>query len=111
MKRLTSDDSLDSGCVHLDINLLKPSRLKFQDPNVALPSADYLSLSPAWLEYVYRSSHPVLCWLPNKLAEWIQVGQNLQEQFGFPDKGNAKDSPGSEWTAAELNHILQTHMF
>ncbi len=106
MNRLTSVDGLDSGCVHLDINLLKPSRLEFQiqdlSPNVALQVGDSLCLSPAWLEYVYRSSHPVLRWLPNKLAEWIQVDQNLQEEFGFPGKGEAKASPGSEcqWTAA-----------
>ncbi len=30
-------------------------------------------------------SKPVLRWLPTKLAEWI--GENLQEDLGFPDKG------------------------
>ncbi len=26
---------------------------------------------PNWLEYVYRTAHPTLRWLPTKLAEWI----------------------------------------
>jgi hypothetical protein len=31
-------------------------------------------------EYVYRSAHPALRWLPTMLAEWI--GENLQEELG-----------------------------
>ena len=42
------------------------------------------------------------------LAEWI--GENLQEALGFPDKGDVRAGPGSGWTAAELNHILQAHV-
>ncbi len=60
------------------------------------------------LEYVYRTSHPVLRWLLPKLAEW--VGENLQEALGFPDKGDVRAGPGLEWTAAELNDILQAHV-
>ena len=81
-----------AGCVRLDINLLKPSRLEFQDqdlaPSLALPLGHHSCFSPDWLEYVYRTSHPVLRWLPTKLAEWI--GKNLQESLGFPDKGDAR---------------------
>ena len=79
-----------AGCVRLDTNLLKPSRLEFQDPGqdlapkLALPLEHRLCSSPDWLEYVYRTSHHVLRWLPAKLAEWI--GENLQEAMGFPDK-------------------------
>jgi hypothetical protein len=36
-----------------------------------------------WLEYTYRTAHPVVRWLPTKLAEWI--GENLQDDLGFPD--------------------------
>jgi hypothetical protein len=32
-----------------------------------------------WLEYINRTMHPVLRWLPTKLAEWI--GENLQDVF------------------------------
>ena len=98
--------------MRLDINLLKPSRLEFQDrdlaPNMALPVGHRSCSSPDWLEYIYRSIHSVLCWLPTKLAEWI--GENLQEALGFPDKDNVRAGPGSWWTAAQLNHILQAHV-
>ena len=82
----------------------------FIAPDVALPLGHRLCSSPDWLEYVYRTSHPVLRWLPTKLAEWI--GENLQEALGFPDKGDVslRAVPGSGWTAAELNHILQAHV-
>jgi hypothetical protein len=53
-----------TGCVHLNINLLKPSRIEFQEPvpapPLALPHGHPSSASPGWLEYVYRTSHPVL---------------------------------------------------
>jgi hypothetical protein len=60
------------------------------------------------LEYIYRTAHPVLRWLPTKLAEWI--GENLQDELGFPDKADQRAEPGSGWTPAELNHILQSHV-
>jgi hypothetical protein len=43
-------------------------------------------------------AHPVLRWLPTKLAEW--VGSNLCVELGIPPKR------GSLWTAAELNAII-----
>jgi hypothetical protein len=108
-----ADTIQSSGCVRLDINLLKPSRLDFQDqdltPYLTLPVGHLSCSAPDWLEYVYRSSHPVLRWLPTKLAEWI--GENLQEALGFPDKGDARASTGSGWTPAELNHILQARTY
>ncbi len=58
-----------SGCVQLDINLLKPSRVEFlQDKAPLLSVPDRDASSPKWLEYVYRTAHPVLRWLPTKLA-------------------------------------------
>ena len=58
-----------AGCVRLDINLLKPSRLEFQDqdiaPDVALPLGHRLCSSPTWLEYVYRTSHP---WISSRVS-------------------------------------------
>jgi hypothetical protein len=60
------------------------------------------------LEYVYRTAHPTLHWLPTKLAEWI--GENLQEELGFPDKADKRAEPGRGWTAAELNGILHNHV-
>jgi hypothetical protein len=54
------------------------------------------------------TAYPVLCWLPTKLAEWI--GENLQNELGCPDKADQRAEPGSGWTPAELNHILQAHV-
>ena len=53
-----------------------------------------------YLLYAYRdrTAHPVLRWLPTKLAEWI--GANLCEERNIPDK------QGPLWTAAELNAII-----
>ena len=95
--------------MRLDINLLKPTRIEFAEnpaPSLSLPDG-HLS-RPKWLEYVYRTAHPVLRWLPTKLAEWI--GENLQDEMGFPDKADQRAEPGSGWTPAELNHILQAHV-
>ncbi len=44
----------------------------------------------------------------NKLAEWI--GENLQDELGFPDKANQRAEPGRGWTPAELNHILHNQV-
>ncbi len=98
-----------AGCVCLDINLLKPTRIEFaEDPAPSLSLADGPLAPPKWLDYVYRTAHPVLCWLPTKLAEWI--GENLQDELGFPYKADQRAEPGTGWTPAELNHILQSHV-
>jgi hypothetical protein len=94
--------------VCLDINLLKPSRIEFvHDPAPLLAMSDAQASTPKWLEYIYRTAHPALRWLPTKLAEWI--GENMQDELGFPDKADQRAEPGSGWTPAELNHIL-THV-
>jgi len=56
-----------------------------------------------WLEYAYRKSHPVLQFLPTKLAEWI--GENMQDELGFPDKRDP-----NKWSVSELNDILRKHL-
>ncbi len=75
-------------------------------PQLTVP--DQQAASGNWLEYVYRKAHPVLRWLPTKLAEWI--GENMQDVLGFPDKADKRAQPGSGWTTAELNSILQDHV-
>ncbi len=60
------------------------------------------------MEYVYRTAHPVLRWLPTKLAEWI--GEILQDELGYPDKAEQRAVSGTGWTSAELNRILQAHV-
>jgi hypothetical protein len=66
-----------TGCVRLDINFLKPSIIELQGQGQVLHCGS-LSSSPAWLEYAYRTSHPVLLWLPTKLAEWIGEKSTLR---------------------------------
>jgi hypothetical protein len=107
MKQANNKSS--AGCVRLDVNFLKPSRLEFaQDPAPVVTLPEGAAETPEWLEYVCRKAHPALCWLPTKLAEWI--GENLQDEMGFPDKADKKAPPGTGWTPAELNHILQAHV-
>ena len=53
---------------------------------------------PEWMTYEYRTAHPVLRWLPTKLAEWI--GANHSDDLQIPDKAEDK------WTATELNNTI-----
>ncbi len=95
--------------MRLDINLLKPNRIEFvQETAPPLTLSEGQVPYPIWLEYVYRTAHPTLRWLPTKLAEWI--GENLQEELGFPDKADKRAEAGTGWTAAELNSILHSHV-
>ena len=92
----------------LDINLLKPSKIEFVHnpaPPLILPDG---ASPPKWYAYIYMTAHPALRWLPTKLAEWI--GENLQEELGFPDKAKKRALPGTGWTPAELNNILHYHV-
>ena len=94
--------------MRLDINLLKPSKIELvQDPAPLLTLPDGAS-PPKWLEYIYLTAHPTLRWLPTKLAEWI--GENMQEELGFPDKADKRAEPGTGWTPAKLNRILHDHV-
>jgi hypothetical protein len=60
------------------------------------------------MEYIYRTAHPALHWLPTTLAEWI--GDNLQEELGLPDKANKRAQPGTGWIPAKLNSTLHDHV-
>ena len=89
----------------IDIHLLKPARFR-PDSEWALPPDvrdgvvhnEVLDPEPAWMSYEFRTAHPVLRWLPTKLAEWI--GANLSDELRIPDKNEDK------WKAEELNSIL-----
>jgi hypothetical protein len=96
-------------CVCPDINLLKSTRIEFADqpaPFLSLPSGPHSS--PKWLEYVYKTA--ALAANQTGRVDWCQFGVILQDELGFPDKADQKAKPGSGWTPAELNHILQTHV-
>ncbi len=51
-----------------------------------------------WITYEFRKAHPLLQWLPTKLAKWI--GANLSNALLIPDKMEDK------CTAAALNDII-----
>ena len=63
------------GSVALDLDLLKPQRV------LASADAQDQQAPKVWLENAYRKHHPVLQWLPTKLAEWI--GEICKMTFGY----------------------------
>jgi hypothetical protein len=78
----------------LDIHLLKAERL------AALPLELPVSLSgppgmmdadnagtPEWVTYAFRTAHPILLWLPSKLAAWL--AENMREELAIPEKQGA----------------------
>jgi hypothetical protein len=92
----------------IDIHLLKPAWFAV-DPLYSIPptmsanivqelQGDRMDPGEEYLTYEYRTAHPVLRWLPTKLAEWI--GANLCEELNILDK------QGPLWTAAKLNTII-----
>ena len=86
----------------LDVHLLKPACLDVIAGQPDVMCADDAQQGPAWLEYQFRKSHPILRWLPSKLATWI--GENFGQKLGIPPKCYA------EWTAGELNAILENNL-
>ena len=65
-----------------------PEGVEFmQDLECPLIVRDWEESSATWLEYVYRTAHPALRWLP-KLSEWI--GENMQDELGFADKADKR---------------------
>ncbi len=93
----------------INIHLLKPARFAV-DPLYSIPptmSANIVQdarMGPGeeCLTYAYRTSHPVLRWLPTKLTLWI--GANLCEELNIPNK------QGPLWTALELNAIIAGYL-
>ena len=77
------------------MHLLKPARLDVLpgQPDVVCAD-DGQPAGPAWLEYLFRKSHPIIRWLPSKLAAWI--GENFGQELRIPHKRDL------EWTAGEL---------
>ena len=108
---MQANSKQSTGYVRLDINLLKSRRidLKEQDPAppMTLLHGNPSSSSPDWLKYVYRTSHPVLRWLPTAcIMDWRKPARGV----GLPGKADRRARPGTGWTADELNHILQEHV-
>ncbi len=104
---MQANSANSSGCVRLDINLLKLSRIEFrQEPGPQLTVPDQQAATVTWLEYVYRTAH-LSCAACQ--PSWLN-GESLQDELGFPDKADKRAQPGSGWTPAELNSILPDHV-
>ena len=54
------------------------------------------------VDSLYRNAHPILRWLPSKLAEWL--AENLAEELAIPAK------LGDKWTVEELNTVLERNL-
>ena len=80
----------------LDIMLLKQQLLSVSG-QVANPARQHPPV-----EYVYRSSHPLLQFLPQKLAEWI--ANSYAEELNVP----LRPDLSQPWSTVTLNRILQT---
>ena len=80
----------------LDIMLLKQQLLSVSGP-AGNPARQHPPVT-----YVYRTCHPMLQFLPQKLAEWI--ANNYAEELNVP----LRPDPKQHWSTATLNIILQT---
>ena len=81
--------------------LLLMKQWPLANPSLGLvPCAD--DARPEWVAYSYLTSHPILRWLPSKLAEWL--AENLAEELAIPAK------LGDKWTVEELNTVLERNL-
>jgi hypothetical protein len=80
----------------LDIMLLKQQYLSVSG-HAANPARQHPPV-----EYLYRSSDPILQFLPQKSAEWI--ANNYSEGLNVPPRPD----PSQPWSTATLIRILQT---
>ncbi len=66
------------------MHLLNPARLDVIPGQPDVVCADDAQQGPAQalLEYPFRKSHPILRWLPSKLAAWI--GENFGLELSIP---------------------------
>ena len=91
-----------SGKQCLDIHLLKAAAHEAvaDQQRGLVPCAD--DTRAEWVTYLYSTAHPILQWLPSKLAEWI--AENLGQDLAIPEKC------GDKWTVQELNNILRENL-
>ena len=90
----------------LDIHLLKAERheaVALGPGGVpVLVADDDETAAPQWVSYEYRTAHPILRWLPSKLAQWL--GENMEHELAIPAK------QGDKYTVAQLNSILMNNL-
>jgi hypothetical protein len=89
--------------MELESIVLKPACLNVLPGQADVVCADDGQLAKQeWLEYPFCKSHPIIHWLPSKLAAWI--GENYGQELLIPPKLDV------EWTAGELNAILENNL-
>jgi hypothetical protein len=76
------------GAPSLDVMLLKPQVFSASGANQNREQT---------FQYAYRQHHPLLQFLPLKLAEWL--AKNMSDELNLPDSGD-------EWGSEALNNIL-----
>ena len=90
----------------LDIHLLKAERqeaLALDSPGLPMVCVDDATgAAPEWVTYEFRTAHPILRWLPSKLAEWL--AENMRDELAIPAK------QGARYTVAHLNSILANNL-
>ncbi len=79
-----TDMDMEEEC--LDVHLLKPSRLDVIPGQPDVVCADDAQQGPAqaWLQYPFSQSHPILRWLPSKLA--ARIGENFGQELSISPK-------------------------
>jgi hypothetical protein len=60
------------------------------------------SATPEWVTYAFSTVHPILRWLPSKLAVWL--AENMREELAIPEK------QGAQYTVLQLNNILANNL-
>jgi len=98
----------DKGRQDIDIHLLKPDRFRADPQCPSLHEADVMydeTLDPSAIHvtYPYRIAHPLLRFLPMKLAQYI--GDNFRKRLGIPRKQDK-----TRWSTEELNSILMHNL-
>ena len=92
------------GRQEIDIHLLKPNKFCSESMEQHLPEENLvydedLDPSEEYVTYPYRIAHPILRYLPMKLAQYL--GDNFRKELHIPKK---KDKV--QWSTGELNDIL-----
>ncbi len=90
----------------LDIHLLKAElqeALALDSHGLPMVCVDDATgAAPEWVTYEFSTAHPILRWLPSKLAEWL--AEIMLDELAIPAK------QGAWYTVAHLNNILANNL-
>ncbi len=80
-----------TGKERLDVHLLKPSCLEVVQEQLQDDNMCYADIADQ-ARWIDCTSHPIIRWLPSKLAAWI--GDNYGQEFGIPPMRRQKCTAG-----------------